>query len=338
MQRNDGIASNNKPQNAAAQKRETQSRKWNVLTEARVDMPLNKLSSARLSLRRLNMPERAAHAILPVMFLLLATISLSVAAQPALSAPEGNLSPTEIVWRMVALNQTRAQRLEYFTSIRHYHIDFHGVAHSMAADMHVQVSYIAGSGKTFRIVDESGSGLLRSHVLRKLLEAERLGCEAQKAALTPFNYDFTFDRETDEGGRLLYVFSVEPKTKNRLLFRGRIWIDAADYAVVDVEAQPAENPSILIRSTEIRHTYEKYGEFWLPQSNRSESRMRSGGTAVLTIDYGTYRLEEPHKANSAEEARSALATNSTHEFRESVTERGSRVGVDSMVQANLRKP
>ncbi len=36
---------------------------------------------------------------------------------------------------------------------------------------------------------------------------------------------------------------VEPQTNNKLLFRGRIWVDAEDFAVVRIEAVPAKNPS-----------------------------------------------------------------------------------------------
>jgi len=78
----------------------------------------------------------------------------------------------------------------------------------------------------------------------------------------------------------------------------RIWIDAGDYAVVRVEAQPAENPSFWIKNTDIHHVYAKSGEFWLPQTNTSESKVRLGGTAVLTIDYGTYQFE-PRDATAA---------------------------------------
>jgi hypothetical protein len=202
--------------------------------------------------------------------------------------------PAEIVWKMVAQNETRARQLNYFTSQRHYHIEFHGLGRSMAADMNAQVIYSAGSGKTFHVIDESGSHLLLNHVLVKLLETEQEDSREQKAALTPFNYNFTFDAQTNEDGRPLYVFSVEPKAKNKLLYRGKIWIDANDFAVVRVEAEPAENPSWWIKSTEIHHRYQKIGEFWVPQANKSESKVRFGGTALLTIDYGGYVFAKPN--------------------------------------------
>jgi hypothetical protein len=195
---------------------------------------------------------------------------------------------------MVEQNALRAQHLKYFTSLRHYHIEFHGLGRSLAADMHAQVTYKAGLGKTFQVIDQSGSHMLLSHVLRKLLETEQDDSRQQNAGLTPTNYDFVLQNKTTENGRPAYVFTVTPKVKNKLLYRGRIWVDAGDYAVVRVEAQPAENPSFWIKSTDIHHSYVKIGEFWLPQTNNSESKVRLGGTAVLTIDYGTYHFGEPH--------------------------------------------
>lgn len=234
-----------------------------------------------------------ACSMLPVLILIGAANSLCAAAQPDGSAPATTLAPSEIVWRMVAENEARARQLKYFTSRRHYHLEFHGLGRSMVADMHVQATYLAGEGKKFQIIDESGSHLLLDHVLKKLLETEREDSLQPNTALTPHNYNFTFDSQANDDGRLFYVFTVEPRVKNKLLYRGRIWIDAKDYALVRVEAQPAENPSFWIKRTEIHHVYAKKGNFWLPETNRSESKVRLGGSAVLTIDYGSYQINEP---------------------------------------------
>jgi hypothetical protein len=240
------------------------------------------------------MLQRCRQCVLWVVGVCLIFFSNAFCAHAQLAQSPNAADPAEIVWRMVAQNETRARQLNYFTSQRHYHIEFHGLGRSMAADMNAQVIYSAGSGKTFHVIDESGSHLLLNHVLIKLLETEQEDSREQKAALTPFNYNFTFDTQTNEDGRQLYVFSVEPKAKNKLLYRGKIWIDANEFAVVRVEAEPAENPSWWIKSTEIHHRYEKIGEFWVPQTNRSESKVRFGGTALLTIDYGSYAFTKPN--------------------------------------------
>jgi outer membrane lipoprotein-sorting protein len=222
-----------------------------------------------------------------------------LAAQSTPSSQRTPDEPSEIVQRMVQQNLQRSEDLKYYTSLRHYHIEFHGLGRTLAADMHAQVIYKAGSGKTFQVIDESGSHALLNHVLLKLLDTESDDSHQQQTALSPANYDFVFQNEATENGRPLYVFSVEPKTKNKLLYRGKIWIDAGDFAVVRVEAQPAESPSFWITSTEIHSSNAKIGEFWLPQLNRSESKTRFGGTAVLIIDYGTYQFDKSHALTSA---------------------------------------
>ena len=231
-----------------------------------------------------------------LMFVALLTIGCAAVSVHAQSNPPATAAPIPaavIVQRMVEQNRTRAQRLEYFTSVRHYHLEFHGFGRSMTADMHVKVSYISGSGKRFQVLDQSGSHLLLDHVFRKLLATEQDDSRQQRAALTPANYNFAFQEQTVENGHRVYVFAVEPRIEGKLLYRGRIWIDGNDYAVIRVEAQPAESPSFWIKKTEIHHVYAKSGEFWLPETDRSESKVRFGGSAVLTIDYGTYQFEEP---------------------------------------------
>jgi hypothetical protein len=258
-------------------------------------MRLIERRSARWVLGRRHWTAGNVVALFDVAALLLTTRSISVAqsARDTAGTPD---TASKIIQRMVQRNELRAEHLKYFTSVRHYHVEFHGLGQSKTADMHVQATFTAGSGKSFQVIDESGSHLLLTHVLKKLLETEQNDSREQKAALTPSNYNFEFQTKTSENGRELYVFAVEPKVKNKLLYRGKIWIDAGDYAVIKVEAQPAETPSFWIKKTEIHHVYAKSGEFWLPETNRSESKVRLGGSAVLTIDYGTYQFEKPHES------------------------------------------
>ena len=67
-------------------------------------------------------------------------------------------------------------------------------------------------------------------------------------------------------------------------------MDAADFAVVKMETEPAKNPSFWISRTLIHYTGAKTDGFWMPQKVRSETKVRFGGTAVLTIDYGSYSI------------------------------------------------
>ena len=112
----------------------------------------------------------------------------------------------------------------------------------------------------------------------------------QQTALTPRNYLFELQGEevTDQGR--LYMLNVQPRTHNKFLYRGTIWVDSNDFAIVRIEAQPAENPSFWISQTRIEQRYAKFGSFWLPVRNQSTSKVRLGGTATLVIEYQDYQV------------------------------------------------
>jgi len=88
----------------------------------------------------------------------------------------------------------------------------------------------------------------------------------------------------------MYGLTVEPKTKSKFLFRGRIWVDANDFAVVRLEAEPAKNPSFWTKGSQIEQSYEKVDDFWLPQRNHRVSSIRIGGREELTIEYRSYNI------------------------------------------------
>ncbi len=195
----------------------------------------------------------------------------------------------DIVSRLMLRNTERTASLARFTSVRTYDVSYNGIAHKQAT-MKVAATYDHGQ-KTFSIVSESGSKILLEHVLHKLLTSEQ-EAEATRSqtALTGDNYDFSLVGSESKDGRTCYVLDVKPKRKNKYLYNGKVWVDAQDFAVTHVEAHPAVNPSFWISGTDIEHSYEKVGDFWLPLSNRSVTKVRIGGQAVLTINYGEYKL------------------------------------------------
>lgn len=199
-----------------------------------------------------------------------------------------NPAASEIVQQLVEHDAARADQLNYYISRRRYHLEYRGFPSTMEATLEAEIIYDAPA-KTYRVLSESGSRTLINHVLLRLLASEQQAAgDPRKNALTPENYRFTLLGTTIESGRKLYILRVEPKSPRKFLYRGKIWVDGDDYAVVRIEAQPAENPSFWIRDTEIRHIYEKQGNYWLPKHNVSVTKVRMGGTATLTIDYENY--------------------------------------------------
>lgn len=230
-------------------------------------------------------------------------LSRNVCAQNPASANTSKISSSEIVAKMMAMNEQRAAALKGFTSERSYELDYSGFPSHKHAKMVVGVVFKAPKDKRLNIVSEEGSELLRNRVLHKLVESElEANDHATKAstALTEANYEFSLVRREEKDGRDCYMLNVKPRTKSKFLYEGKVWVDAAEFAVVHIQARPAKNPSFWIKRTDIEHRYEKVGFFWLPVSNQSTSSTRLGGRAVLTIDYGSYKID-PYDTSTAQQ-------------------------------------
>lgn len=227
-------------------------------------------------------------------FILTATLALAAGTaypQAVETSAPVPLSAAQIVERMERHDMAQTAALEGYNALRHYDVEYHGFLKSLQASMDVEVEYRQSSGKNFRIVSESGSHVLCEKVLQRAVESEKEAWfNRETTALSEKNYTFRFAGIANLGNRPAYILDVEPLTANKFLYRGRIWVDAADFAVTKLEVQPGKNPSFWISHTAIHHTYAQTGGFWLPQFNRSESRVRIGGTAIMVIDYGTYHI------------------------------------------------
>jgi hypothetical protein len=227
--------------------------------------------------------------------LLVCMISAVLPETPAAHA-QAILPVEQIVDRMQRHEANQSKELKHYEAIRHYQIHYKGFGTLIAAKMDVDINFDSLSGKSFRIVSQSGSKLLCDKVLKRAVDSEE---EASKdrtsTALNATNYRFQFAGTEELEGRPTYILKVDPLKNSKFLYRGKVWVDAVDYAVVKIAVEPAQNPSFWISSTQIENTNSKTDGIWLPQKNRSESNIRIGGIALLTIDYGTYHvtLAEP---------------------------------------------
>jgi hypothetical protein len=201
------------------------------------------------------------------------------------------LTPQQIVERIAEHDRAQMGALEHYRALRHYALEYHGFMRTITAKMDVEVTYDAASGKSFQIISQSGSKTLCQRVLKRAVDSEKeASLNRGETALTEANYRFHLVGNESLNSRPAYVLEVEPIAPSQFLYQGRIWVDAIDFAVAKMEVQPGKNPSFWISKTVIHHTNEETGGFWLPKQNRSETKVRIGGTAVLTIDYGTYQI------------------------------------------------
>jgi hypothetical protein len=212
---------------------------------------------------------------------------------PPAASPAALLTTEEIVTKMVERNLERAHALGAYQGTRVYHLEYRGFPGSRSAEMIVEMKYRSPGTKDFSVRSERGSKLIIDRIFKRMLQTEKeaLSEENQsRVALNRDNYQFALAGVERMPTGLSYILSVEPRTDDKLLYRGRIWVDAEDFAVVRIEAAPAKNPSFWTKETKIEQVYGKVGNFWLPVSNRSSSEVRLGGHASFTIDYQDYRI------------------------------------------------
>jgi len=227
-------------------------------------------------------------------------------ARSSYSAGSASPSAEQIAQKLQERNAERAAALNQFNGTRVYRMQYRGITGDRDAEMVVNVTYRAPDAKEFSVVSQSGSKFVIDHVFKKLLEGEQeAGNEENRrnSALTNENYEFTSAgyETTPEGAE--YVLNLLPRTKNKFLYRGKIWVDAKDFAIVRIEGEPAKNPSWWIKNTEVKHRYVKVDGFWLPAENHTESLIRLGGRAILSIEYKDYKITKASPPHGSETAR-----------------------------------
>ena len=233
--------------------------------------------------------------LIPLLLVCAGSEGTACAQRPGASAPivRAPLSQKQVVENLVAMDLKRAHALNAFQGTQLYRLEYHGFGGTRSAEMTVDVKYRSPDTKEFTIRSATGSKLIIRKVFKKLLQAEKQAMEAgaqRHDAMNNDNYDFTLMGYDSTPSGLMYVLGVKPKTKGMFLYRGRIWVDAKDFAVTRLEAQPAENPSYWTKHIEIEEVYTQVGDFWLPASNHSITKIRFGGSAVLTIQYQNYKI------------------------------------------------
>ena len=235
-------------------------------------------------------------------YLLLFAALLLLPNSSVVAADDFGQVPTaqEIVTRMGAHDLQRQSSMEGYIGSRRYVLENHRF--NKRAEMLVKVQGDADGTKHFDVVSEEGWSGANKFVLHKMVESEAETSPPElraKTRLSPENYDFEFIRAELVADRTSYVLEISPKRKDKYLFRGRIWVDAEDYALVRAEGSPAKNPSFWTKSTHFVQTYYKSGPFWFPRSTTSVTEARIFGTTDVSIEYFNYAAKTHASGNLA---------------------------------------
>src|SRR5262245_54502062 len=169
-----------------------------------------------------------------------------VSQQAFVSSPSISVT-VETIWaKLLEQNRRREARLQQssYSTPRTYRVkDDRG---KVRAEAQVLMQYRAPNTKEFKVVSQTGSALVYGRVLKPLMESEAEAASGRThydSAITPANYSFELLGEENVDGQRCYLVQATPKRADKYLFKGKVWIHSAEFAVVKIAGQPAKNPS-----------------------------------------------------------------------------------------------
>lgn len=210
-------------------------------------------------------------------------------------AADGPLDQAAAIRQVDEAVRMRVNRIAGYTATEHYAV-FRGKDETHpVAEMTVKTTYRRETGKSYQILSQGGSALVRRLGLDPLLEREKeinLPANVSHAWITSANYNMRLQpgiRTLD--GRACLEFAIAPRQKAPNLLVGKIWVDAKDYTIVRLEGVASKSPSVFAGETHMVREYADIDGFSMATHARAESTTFLYGRTVVTIDYTGYHID-----------------------------------------------
>ena len=205
----------------------------------------------------------------------------------------------DVITKMLEHNRTQNEALRRYSAVRTYEIK--NAEGKLAAEAVVHVTYEAPNRKTFDKTSEEGSRIVRHLVFDRLMQSEGetvSGQEHHDSAITTANYNFALTGEADLGSYHCFVLAATPKRHDKYLFEGRIWVDAEDFAIVQIAGHPAKKPSFWLNRADFVRQYQKIEGFWLPYRDETSVDVKMYGGKTFTVDHERYIINSTTSAET----------------------------------------
>jgi hypothetical protein len=164
-----------------------------------------------------------------------------------------------------------------------------------AAQMTVQTTYTRESGKSYKILSEDGSHILRSAVFSPLLDNEKRINQpgnVEASWLVSANYEMHLQPGAPQqvNGRACYALALHPRVKAPNLIEGTIWVDTRDYSIVKIEGHGSKSASWITAPSEVARIYEPIDGFAMATHAKAVTESDLFGPTTVTIDYTGYQI------------------------------------------------
>jgi len=190
----------------------------------------------------------------------------------------------------------RVNGIAGYTVTEHYAVYRNHDEDHPAAEMTVKTTYRKETGKSYQILSQSGSSILRNMVLGSILDHEKKINQPgvrEGSWFVSANYDMKLKTGQVEpiDGRGCVALAISPRRKEPYLIEGTIWVDAEDGTIVKVEGQSSKSPSMFTGPTQMSRQYVNMGGFAEATHARAVSSSAIFGQTVVKIDYTGYQVE-----------------------------------------------
>jgi len=212
------------------------------------------------------------------------------------AAAKAQPSAAVIIRQVDAAVEARVENVTAFTDIEHYAV-FRGTDETHpAAQMTVKDTYRKGLGKTYTVLSQSGSEVVRKFGLEPLLQHEQEINEPGKVDnswFTSANYNMKLKSSGTEqiDGRACYSLAITPRYKAPNMIDGTLWVDARDFSIVEVKGIASRRPSVFAGTTHMMRQYKNIDGYSMATHARAESDSWLVGRTVVLIDYSEYHLK-----------------------------------------------
>ncbi len=192
--------------------------------------------------------------------------------------------------------KARIDNVTAYTVTEHYAVfRGHDETHPVA-EMLVKTAYRKDSGKSYTILSETGSSLLRREVLGTLLDNEKRISQPgniETALIDSANYEMKLSTNVRQqlDGRDCLVVALSPRRISPFLFKGTMWVDAKDFSIVQLQGTASKSPFFLAGAAEVSRQYANVNGFPMATHARAVSNSTLLGQTIVKIDYKDYQID-----------------------------------------------
>lgn len=203
-------------------------------------------------------------------------------------------SEADVIQGIDASVAARDANLTSYTVTEHYSVFRNQEKVHPAAEMTVKTTYRKNSGKSYEVMNQSGSELILKQVLGRVLESEKTLTQPANrvnALITSANYTMHVKGREVVDGRDCIALSIAPRRSAQYLIQGDLWVDAQDYSIVQLAGVTAKSPTVFAAPTQVSRHYATVDG--LPMATHATATSTSWllGQTTIVIDYSGYQME-----------------------------------------------